>query len=225
MSLFKEIEPFLEAIFEDLVNTQIKNTKYNGVHDFSKIKARRNTELGRGMFAKVSTSNDPHVVRKQSTSAIGASAPKEADGFDAYVDLMVEYGVMDNIHFPKVYDGRRVTDANGEVKREYSIERLFPMDSLSPEEWDAMVNVNLRVAANSPAKFCDLLWDAVADDEFRHDYILSDSLNEACVALAKMSRTAGFNLDIHPGNVMVRKTAHGAQPVFSDPFSTKKRFN
>jgi hypothetical protein len=218
---FDYLREMLEILDEELVRTDIQDKKYNGTFGDAKTPAKR-TELGRGLFSRVNTTNDPHTVRKTTVNNIGPNHRHIADGFEGYVRMLNQFGAMDNIHFPKVYKAKNSVDREGTRRHQFEMEKLQPIDSLSKEELEALVDASFNAPVYKLAKITQYLRVAVDRPEDRDRIIKSESLAEACKILTKIAREGDFILDIHAGNFMVRRTPYGPQLVISDPFGLLK---
>lgn len=180
-------------------------------------------EIGRGVFSRVVPHpEDPHLVQKYNIHPLGPKRARVADGFEQYVDFLIKYNLMDNVHFPKVYKVKTVTDAGGERKNFYEIEKLYPLRQMTDEE---LASISENVFGSSytlvPSNIAERIEYAVTDTAWR-EKIKSESLKNAIEALVKISKESDFSLDIHEDNIMFRRTPHGPQLVISDPFSFLK---
>lgn len=219
----KFLHEMLELIGEDIAQTQVADHKYGGKFNFQADRKRKPDELGRGMFSTVMRDrNDPHMVQKKTTTPMGRQHDTKADGFDAYVRMLVENGLMDNIHFPKVYKAKKTTDNTGTHRNSYTIEKLEEISALSQEEFDALVEHHLLRPVYDARGLADRVSGACNSKYDRDTYIRMDSLKEACETIEELDDVMHFRLDIHEGNLMVRRTPYGVQLVISDPFGMVK---
>lgn len=224
MSL-KYLNEMLDILSEDLAQTEIKDRRYGGVFNWRKASAHSADELGRGAFSKVTADkNDPHVVQKQNVVPLGKQHPDKEDGFAVFVRMLKETGMMDNIHFPKVYKANKTTDSTGTHKHSFTIEKLTPISDLSREERAALEEHHMNPGYAEDFSLAERIYDACRSARAREMYIKMESLKEACEALDEWDDYSDFRLDINPGNIMARKTPYGPQLVISDPFGMLKQF-
>ena len=215
------LKEMLDLLGEDITNTRFSDSKYRG--QFSKADRMTSTELGRGSFSKVMADRDPHMVRKQSIRPMGRGAEDLADGFDAFVQMLIDEGLMDNIHFPKVYKAHRSHDVTGQHKSKYVIEKLERFGTnLRRDEIAQIEETHMVPGYDEDYSMTDRIYDSCRSAKARERYIRMDSLKEACAALEHMAATSDFRLDIHGQNIMVRRTPHGLQLVLADPFGVLK---
>lgn len=224
MQPLKFLSEMLEMLGEDLVQTQITDHKFGGKMNFSTDWKRSKDEIGRGQFAKVVPDrNDPHMVTKRSTNPMGPEHKVKADGFNQYVRMLKSHDVMDNIHFPKVYSAKTTTDNTGTHRDTYTIEKLEQLENASKEEFESLAErCFLRPPLDIDA-LAERMDEACTSAYGRKSYIKMESLFEACEILERLSESADFQLDLHAGNIMFRRTPMGLQLVISDPFGYIKR--
>jgi hypothetical protein len=238
--MLKALNEMLDILIaEDLAQTQVTDRNYGGKMNFNNDwrskrqrgsaptdeheKMNKQGELGRGIFSKVvSNPEDPHTVKKISTSPMGPGHAVKADGFNAYVRMLASNDLMDNVHFPKVYKANTSTDTSGTHRNSFTIERLTDLSSISEEEFQALVERCLLRPVYDVAGLADRISGACQSDYDRKTFIKMESLLEACEIIDELDGISDFRLDIHEGNLMVRRTPHGLQLVISDPFGMVK---
>lgn len=213
----------LDLVNEDLARTQISDRKYGGTFNLDRASKKTTDELGRGGFSSVRPDKaDPHMVKKQSIVPLGRSHADKEDGFSVFVRMIAENGMMDNIHFPKVYKAQKITDANQTHRHHFTMEKLTPLESLEPEEIASVEEHHMTPGYNDELSIAERIYDACRSARARDTYIKMESLKEACEALDEMDDVSDFRIDIHDDNIMVRRTPHGLQLVISDPFGMVK---
>lgn len=221
--MLKYLSEMFEILGEDLAQAEVTDRKYGGTFNFDKDKLKTGDELGRGVFSKVTPDpTDPHMVRKQTKVPIGKQHKDKADGFNAYVKMIIDNHLMDNIHFPKVYKVDNKTDQNGTQRHKYQIERLQEITSLSKEEFEALVETHLLRPVHNAEQLAERIDGACTSEYERNLYIRMESLKDACETIDMLDDVSDFRLDIHEGNLMVRRTPYGPQLVISDPFGMVK---
>lgn len=216
------LQEMLELLGEDITNTRLNTSKYRG--QFSQADTMPQSEIARGSFSKVLRDRDPHMVRKQSIRPMGRGAEDLADGFDSFVEMLIDRDLMDNIHFPKVYKAQRSFDATGQHKSKYVIEKLERYgNQLRRDEITQIEDTHMMPGYDEDERLPDRIFDSCRSASARERYIKMDSLKEACAALQDMAATSDFRLDLHGHNIMVRRTPHGLQIVLADPFGMLKQ--
>lgn len=186
-------------------------------------------ELGRGTFSKASEDeSDPHMVTKTQMR----KSTFITDMFDEYAEVITKGKLWNMVHFPRVYATKRYVDPQGDVRHRWSMEKLIPlnhpsitrrdMQSLSEryftqEAYDEVAEDEFHISS-----FADMISSAVMDQEF--DLIKDPTLKKACIKLSEIHRKLGskkgnyINIDLHDENIMFRRSHHGLDAVFSDPF-------
>lgn len=230
-------------LLEDLVSPEIRRSNYNGT--FKKLYMlpkgvndnTRAKRLGSGTQASVKDDpNDPHMVKKHNhvTYDRHIEHGRTNDGFNRFVEWLIRRDYVDNVHFPRVYNIKTITDKGGRHIHSYTMEKLIPIQGASPEEMEAFVEKSLHPGAIKPAPksnymnarsyvyetmdlVCNVLTDAFMHGEFSG--IKSESLLEACEIMGKFVRAEGVDKsDLGPDNMMWRRTSTGLVLVLSDPF-------
>lgn len=223
MQPLKFLSEMFEILDEDIAQTQVTDRRYGGKMNFKGDWRQKKGELGRGLFSKVvPDKNDPHMVQKRTTSPMGPDHPVKADGFEQYVRMLVDNDFMDNIHFPKVYKANTTTDNTDTHRSTYTIERLADISTISEEEFQALAERCLSRPVYDVKGLADRIGTACESEYGRKTYIKMETLYEACELIEAMDKVSDFRLDLHEGNLMVRRTPHGLQLVISDPFGMVK---
>lgn len=208
----------LDLIDEGYTQIQMSDRNYGGRFNMTKAAKREPNELGRGLFSKVKHSEDPHMVDKETIRPLGPDHKNKADGFEFFVKTLVENDLMDNIHFPKVYKAAKSTDSTNTHRHKYTLEKLEPIDGLSDEEFASLVETHMLRPCASVNALADRISGACNSKYDRDTFIRMESLRDACEIISEMDDVSDFRMDIHDGNIMVRRTPHGLQLVFTDPF-------
>lgn len=216
------LSEMLDLLPERFTDIQMSDRKYGGQFNMAHAAKRSPDELGRGMYSKVTPSEDPHMVDKTSIRPLGPAHRSKADGFAFFVNILVENDLMDNIHFPKVYKSAKTTDSTNTHRHGFTIEKLEPIDNLSDEEFNSLIETHMLRPCASTTVLADQLNDACNNAYGRKNYIRMESLRDACEILDEIDDVSDFRMDLHDGNIMVRRTPHGPQLVFSDPFGSVK---
>lgn len=222
-------------LLEELIQTQRSSKQFGG--RFTAGQERRNDSslLGKGKFSSVRPDRtDPHMVKKYNHTPLDPNSEGErtGDGFDLFIDYLIKNKLQDNIHFPRVYTSKRITDREGNHISKYQMETLVRGRDLSEEEsWfvhdhlfdlgldgadfgtnvdraDLMDSIGLALHACMSGRTCD--------------FIKLKSIVSACKIIGEMVNTVEANLDMHTDNFMFRRTPHGLQLVITDPLSYVK---
>lgn len=218
-------------LLEALITPTQTNKTFNGTlrSRYETGRKASNRELGNGGFSAVKPhSKDPHMVKKHNTGPAAA----EIDGYNVYVGLLVDHDLMDNPHFPRVYNATQIKDKKGNFINTFDIEKLEDFMHLSPEDAEAIVRNHFQkgVIDIDPKWFvdgesyflADVIADRVHDALYYGDFSqLKGKFAEAVQTLNKIFHDEGLirNLDMHSGNVMMRRTPHGPQLVITDPLA------
>lgn len=216
--MLQYLSEMLELIGEDIAQTRVTDHKYGGEFNHEKNLKRTSNELGRGRFSKVmGMKKDPHMVQKKTIMKVGNPHPTQEDGFTAYIDLLLANDLMDNIHFPKVYEDSKVTDKTGTERHKYTMERLVELSALSDEEIESIGTTHFHRMVYSPESIAEKIDEACQNNYGRKTFIKLESLRDACEIVQEIAEASRFRLDLHEGNVMARRTPYGLQLVISDP--------
>lgn len=236
----REYSPLFVEIMEDLTRPDVTDRRYNGVFKHYNDMAPNvrsatvKRTLGQGFYSAVkSHRTDPHLVQKNNHRKMG----RDTDGFNVFVEWLINHDKLDNIHFPRIYNIKRITDREGNVVHSYDIERLIQAADVSKEEILAFHEHNihedvlplddlLSYAENDEAfkelyfkHLCKMLEKAVKQDIL--SYFVSDTLKEAIrilIAVRNDETIPQLYIDIHEGNLMWRRGSTGLTLVINDPF-------
>ena len=232
--------PLFIEIMEDLARPEVSDRQYNGVfknHHEQPFNVQQSTKartLGQGFYSNVkSHRTDPHLVQKNNHRQMA----RDTDGFNVFVEWLIKQGKQDNIHFPRIYNIKRITDRADNVVHSYDIERLIQVDAVSKEEIIAFHEHNIHEDAMHMEGLLERDWTEETFKEmyFKHlckvldravkqkifSYFLMDSMKSAIAILVEASRDESLPqlyIDFHSGNLMWRRGPTGLTLVFSDPF-------
>jgi hypothetical protein len=218
MAQLKFLLEMMDVIEEDITQTRVSDRKYGGnLSDHRHLAtASRRQELGDGAFSKVFTDpTDPHMVDKRSSTLRHVRGAK--DGFNAFIEYLVKHDLMDNIHFPKVYNVDRVTGKDGKYRESYKVEKLIPLQKLSEEELDTLAEMNFpQLFENTPEEISSFIERSVIN-QLTFNRLKSESLKDAISIVKRAASELKFMVDLHDENIMVRRTSVGLQIVINDP--------
>jgi hypothetical protein len=229
---------------QEAFDTQISNIDYDGHFPFGYIQTKDDDALGHGEFSRVTQDkDDPHMVDKQQLNRTDRSGSIFVDMFDQYAEIIAEERLWEMIHFPRVYAIKKYTDEAGEVRNKWKMEKLIELDSLDQEEIKRMTHryfipeVAEEVAELDAEKedqyhysnFADAISVAIHEGEWDHfrDKTLEKAAEKLEDIYTDLRQNYGYDavaLDLHSGNIMVRRTQNGLQVVFSDPFAGRKQY-
>lgn len=222
-----DINKLLELV-ERQIDTAVSDAKYKGNLRMSRDWG--NGE-GAGHFSRgTPNKNDPHMFKKHGilplgdTSKPSSTSNPAVDGYDLFVRYLVEHDI-DNIHFPNVYSIKKIADPSGKFINKYDVEKLIPLGSLEPDEMQALIDMNFNQRKTgtiySKSGISSVLNNCVRFYPEDSDHLLLPSLVEACEIARKIMTAEKLALDLHSGNIMLRRTPTGLQIVLNDPFSFK----
>lgn len=220
----------VEVVVEELVTPEVEERRFNGTFKASDdipLGVMQNTikkQLGHGHYSRVKPHpSDPHLVKKTSHN-IKYSGD---DGYRSFIAYIIENKLTDNIHFPKVYNIRTITDKNGKKIYSFDVERLVPLRKLGVEQMKAALD----------SHFNDDRIEEVEDEDDGIGIIMTNidmavhegvfsvlktqELKDACFILFKLSKDEASPhwFDLKYDNMMWRLTPYGAQLVFTDPLA------
>lgn len=213
----------IQELLEDLINTTRQNKKFSGAfkrHSDSAPPSAK--ELGHGFFSSVKNDpNDPHMVKKHGIK------PSAEDAYNVFIEYLIDNDLMDNIHFPKVYDITKIQDRNGHTIHTYKIEKLINFNDASTKEAEAFIHRSFddrateMMARNNYGLLSAITMffeDCLMDHPEYVGMITDDSLKEALrVIKAIEGQDRHIFSDIKSDNMMWRRTPHGLVLVFIDP--------
>lgn len=220
MSL-KYLNDILELLAEDITQSQVIDRRYGGKFNWRKSSEVSADELGRGSFSRVTADSDPHLVNKQS---IRPSNDDNQDGFAAFIRYLKQTGNSDNIHFPKVYAAKSMTDKAATTRHNFQMERLLEPKRLSSEELNRLCDANFtdRLMERTYEEMAFAMERAVVADSALEKYIASESLAEALRIVRQCAAETKHAIDLNEENWMVRRTSTGLQIVITDPLGYPK---
>ncbi len=177
------------------------------------------------------------MVRKHNFRPMGTNGPHAAqmltkDGFNYFIENIIKSDSFDNIHFPKVYNIKKITDKEGNWIHKYDVERLIPLKELSNREIYRLFTDNFKRHVKEYEKMDSydledtrsnigfILSSAIRKND--HSELRSAELKKAVSLLHNMNTRAsdeGHFMDLHSDNVMARRTPYGLQLVINDPFA------
>lgn len=203
---------------------------------------RDSSVLGTGYFYDVDQDEDPHLVNKRSRYAFVDSE----DAFTIYYEALKNLGQLNsNIHFPRVYGVKTDVDKDDKEHQTFNVEKLVPYDRLNKGQLLSVLRTfyteeQMKKAVKKAKKNFEI--DSKYGSELELSaYIVtqmvddiepmiigampveavSEELESAIHTLQKIydNYHPQIHVDFHEDNVMFRVTPHGAQLVFTDPFS------
>ena len=234
-----QYSPLFIEIMEDLSRPETTERRYNGVfrnhqdQAFNVQQATKKRSLGQGFYSNVkSHRTDPHLVQKNNHRQMA----RDTDGFNVFVEWLIKNDKLGNIHFPRIYNIKRITDREGNVIHSYDIERLVQAGDVSREEILAFHEHNIH----EDAMHLESVF-ALADDEafkaiyFKHlckmlekcvkqkilSYLKTETLRDAIATLIAATQDESLPqlyIDFHEGNLMWRRGPTGLTLVINDPF-------
>jgi len=200
--------------------------------------------LGAGVSAGAYTNQtDPHTILRKTHF----KTPKQHrdDPSYSYLKYVKDNELADNnIHFPRIYSSGvskypihdRKDNNIKDIRLVLEIEKLIPIRALSLREARGIVehlvtDEILHHYTTLRVNRALAIWDDV-DSIFvllcRHietaltrnelDQFKSNEFIEACKILQSIKNKIGAKYDLHLSNIMARRTPHGIQIVFTDPF-------
>lgn len=205
-------------ILEAQYQTNFKSVSPKGRLDrFNQGGEARIRNLPQGYYSVVRPNKiDPHLVTKTSKRRYDSS---ESDSFGEFIKFIYDNGYQDNIHMPRVYNWKVLTDSDGNKIYKYDIEKLVNGKDIDPE---LMVRYIQSIIPESELRNYDIDYTILSDfvsneiDNRQHVFI-SDELNQACAIVAEAIDSLGVERDTHFNNIMFRQNRYGIQLVFSDP--------
>lgn len=202
-------------------------------------------ELGSGNFSTVTPDRaDPHMVKKTSHGYMKSDTGDDA--YWAYVDYIIKNKLWENPYFPRLYVQRNVRDSKGNVVRRVQMEKLFNIDDLHDKEFEALfrnimgedfddwlerseydTNTIISRKALVLQEIMNIIYDFISKGH--HDFNLSghkkSKINSQFIQALKTLRAMYTSdpvfsgLDLWEDNLMIRRSGHGNQLVFTDIFA------
>lgn len=217
----------LGLLDENIAQTMASSVNYN--HPLRSLGGTTNSgRLGDGAYSVVTNDrSDPHMVRKYGHKPLKPDAPIKRDGFEVFIQYLMDHDEMDNIHFPKVYTNKKITDTTGAHINKFQVERLVPGSALSIQERAFIEEQNFEpnvLSAFDDSEIIDgmaaCVENGVVNAARGKRTIKSESLLEACrIVREAIKATPGSRTDIHQDNIMFRRTPYGVQLVLNDPIT------
>lgn len=214
----------LNELCEDLGNVFDFIPQVNKVKTVasSKRAANRSTttdrQLGVGAFGSAYKSGLD--VGRVTKVARGVTPSKKQENRDGYVEWIKRTHNTHNPYFPQVMYFKSVVGEDRMLGYRIQLERLYPIESASEEETLAMkermfgdtdeIPTGISFVTAIPA-----MLDRMATTKDMSG-VVDPALRQAIEVLSGMVDD-GFVLDLHAGNVMLRRTKFGPQLVITDP--------
>lgn len=213
-------------LLEKQIDTVISDKRYSGY-----FKDAGDKEFGKysyGTFARVAADKkDPHMVKKNDLYSTN-----EPDNYNKYINELIKRDIIDsNIHFPRVYNVKRITDKTGLSIYTYQMEKLIHFHELGLDEMVALVEQTCsapipehalegddeaRLISRLSSMIQKVLYAAVAKD---YTAIKLASLNQAIAIIVGIGKSLNIDInDMGGDNIMARRTKYGVQIVITDPF-------
>lgn len=241
MNVHKLIE-----IIEPRVSTRNVSREFGDSDEKSIQKTLRKSRIGSGNFSSVSPDKgDPHMVKKTSHGYMKSDTGDDA--YWAYVDYIIKHKLWENPYFPRLYVQRNAKDPAGQVVRRVQMEKLNKIENLTNDEFKALFRkmfgedfedwitrseYNHQVNIDKPKalvleEILNLTYDFIRKGT--HDFKLSahkesemdSQFIQALTTLHTMYRNDPIfgGLDLEEDNIMIRRSGHGNQLVFTDIFA------
>jgi hypothetical protein len=225
----------IQYLIEDLVNADIARKRFNGTLKRKDTGyALSGKQLSNGSQASVKADpNDPHMIKKHNTkvypekSIIQGFKPTRAnDGFNDYIEYLINNNLTDNIHFPKVYNVKTIIDKNGDKIHTYTMERLIETDTLTVEQIEAFLENNLSEKWQDSVKWTShpieyvvrLITNCIQGTRDMDEIFTNKELISAISIIKQIKNTISAQIDLSVHNIMWRRTPYGMILVFTDPF-------
>lgn len=200
------------------------------------------TQAGGGKYSHV------YELPKEVNSVVKvARHPADDIKRDGYYNYIKTVMAMDNPYFPKVDEIKRFKSPDGKEFFSVRMEKLNNMAQLSTKEIQAfysraftrpvsdeeVVTMTKQIVSPMRRKEAgDKVW-VLAMTEFIENCVedpdeakkIADPQLKQAVDVLRMFMKHGYMGDIHPENIMFRRTPYGAQLVFTDPFQMVTKSN
>ena len=226
----------IQELLEDLVNADISRKKYNGTLQGKDTRyAKSKKQLSNGSQASVKADpNDPHMIKKHNTKvfpeikkATGYGRPARTnDGFNEYIEYLINHQLTDNIHFPKIYNIKTIIDKDNRKIHSYTMERLIETFELSEDEINAFIEKTVSedwMGYIEPGKdglddVIPLIRKCLDITKRPSDIFIDEEFIKAIDILNKVKSAIHGKDDLSVYNIMWRRTPYGVILVFTDPF-------
>jgi hypothetical protein len=186
--------------------------------------------LGSGAYSTaIERDNAPGEITKVSKPI----RDLKEDGYFRYLTTILrEQRLQGNPYLPKIYKVKIYRDKDGLFFYILNMEKLYNIRSASEEELEAMVDKAFNEVPveedNYTSKkealllsLSNYIEQCIRKDDVKN--IKDDDLHDAMVFISeaqRSGRTRGSrHLDIHDGNIMMRRTSVGPQLVLTDPLA------
>lgn len=235
----------LIEIIEPRVSTRNRSKEFTDKDEKGIQKTLRKSRTGSGNFSSVSPDKgDPHMVKKTSHGYMRSDTGDDA--YWAYVDYIIKHQLWENPYFPRLYVQRNVKDPEGNVVRRVQMEKLVDVDDLNDKEFEALFanllgedfddwlerseydkNTIVSRKVLVLQEIMNMIYDFITKGQ--HDFKLSghkkSEINPQFIQALNTLRTMYLNdpafggLDLWEDNLMIRRSGHGNQLVFTDIFA------
>lgn len=189
------------------------------------IKPISTDPLKQGYFSKVfhNPVRSPHDVRKISQ----LQHIEDIDGFYFYMRELYHHSDNSNPYFPRFREITLYTipgsgkQTSKEIAYSVKMERLYHLDQLSEEETNAL---GTKIYGPSDRTYIltniiDTVIQLIHDNAQTKSKVVDKHLIAATKFIMRVSKKHNLEIDIHDGNIMVRRTPYGPQLVITDPLS------
>jgi hypothetical protein len=218
----------LGLLDENIAQTALSSASYN--HYLQRWGGGTNpNRIGDGGYSTVTDDpSDPHMVRKYGHNPMHPDneKPRRRDGFEVFIQYLIDHDLMDNNHFPKVYVNKKITDKSGAYINKFQVERLIEGSDLSIQERAFVEEQNFEptvLSAFDDDEIIDgmaaCIENAIHNPARGKRTLKSESLLEACHIIADIMLDSGARSDVHQANIMFRRTPYGVQLVINDPLT------
>lgn len=205
----------LQEIFEPAIS----HKKYRGNFD-NKYPKRTPDELGRGSFSIARPDkSDPHTIKKRQYNDPNR---KLRDAFQLYAKEVADNSLWDEINFPRIYEIKSFSDKSNKTLHKWKMEKLIRLHDLTPEDLKSLGEKYDIPPKHSedPFELSNYIADLFHGDKTTNNERLSKSISILRKIYEKLQITnRSIFEDLGSYNIMVRRTQHGFDLVFSDPFA------
>ena len=169
---------------------------------------------------------DPHLMTKHNHRPIQDGNKYQRDGFSFFINYIIDNGMTDNVHFPRIYSMKKIIDKNGKYIHKYDTEKLLHSHQINRKEFAKIFQELTNKEADERYESVEnqligLIVDAIHAGVYTE--LKSKDIVEACKLLTNCTSDAikaGYaGLDIFSNNIMYRRTPIGVQLVINDPIA------
>lgn len=229
-----KIRSLLEAEFETAIKQYKSKNTFKYVRDRERKYERGGDDIDfdkEGAFGKVYPKPVDHTLTKIPHEA----AKKNEDAYLRYIKYIIKNKLaQSNPYFPRIYELKEWKDKNGFIKYKIEIERLLQIEKFDEQVIQGLCYNNFKENDVDGAYQKVNQWDPKKDEQIKWSIVLAilveevingatkpkdNLLKDACNIIYKLSKK-GLFLDIHYGNIMVRRSPH-PQLVIVDPLFNK----